>query len=292
MIINQKKFFMNNILVCTDFSKNAYCAFHYAINLFKDENCRFLVMNSYSHKFDDVPYNIVKENKIEEKSKAEIDSITKGKELLHSIKRDDPSQTHTYEWISSELSLIKAIQNITITTKIDLIVLGNQGHTGISQFILGSNTHQVLQKIHDTSVLLIPEQLEFQTPEKIGFATDYKAHFNLNEFKLLKFISAKFNSNLDVLSVGNEENMSKKQWSNLNELKPILEEIDLTFKWLEMEEENSLAIAKHVKRESIDLLCMIKYKNKAFKFFKEPVIERINEHLRFPFLIIPSEQIK
>lgn len=283
---------MNTILVCTDFSKNAYCALHYATNLFKDENCHFYIMNSYSHNFESTPYNIVRENEIKEKSKAERNSLHKGEELLHSIKRDSPSQNHTYEWISTELSLIKAIQNLIDTRDIDIMVLGNQGHTNFKKYILGSNTHHVLQKIHDTPLLLVPQQLDFQKPEKIGFATDYKIGFVASEFKFLKLIGAKFNSEINVLSVGNEENMSKKQWSNQNELKSILDEDNPSFKWLEIEEENSLAIAKHVKDESIDLLCMMQYKKKALKFFKEPVIERINEHLRFPFLIIPSAQIK
>ncbi|CAL66403.1 universal stress protein [Christiangramia forsetii] len=283
---------MKNILVCTDFSKDAYCALHYVTNLFQNKSCKFSILHSYHEDFEIYPYPAVQEGGYIDKLNAKQNSLLKGEELLHTIKRDNNSLAHTYEFINTDLSLTNAILNRTSEKSVDLVVLGNHGLDGIKQYLFGSNSLNVLKEVHSVPVLMVPQQVDFKSPKKIAFATDYKAKFHKPEFEILKTCVKNFGAEVHFICVGKEEEMTKQQWENFNLLKSFFQEEDRNFKWLQIEEENSKAIAMHVKEEKMDLLVMIKYKHESFKFFREPVIMQLDRHLRFPFLIIPSIDIK
>jgi len=283
---------MKTILVCTDFSKDAYGALHYASNLYKNTACHFLILHSYHGDFEAYPYPVVREGGFTEEIKAKQNSIDKGEELLHSIRRDNAFPAHTFEFTNTDVSLTDAIKYKLSSTKKDLVVLGNHGQSGLRQYLFGSTSIKVLKKIHQVPVLMVPQQIDFQTPKRIAFATDYMAKFHEAELEILKSCAYNFGAEIHIICVGREEDMSKKQWENYNLLNSMFDQEKHHFHWLQIEEENSKAIATHVREQDLDLLYMIKYKHESIKFFREPVIMQLDRHLRFPFLVVPSTKIK
>lgn len=50
--------------------------------------------------------------------------------------------------------------------KIDLVVMGTKGASGVTEILIGSNTADVIEKCH-CPVLAIPAESDFKTPTKV-----------------------------------------------------------------------------------------------------------------------------
>ncbi len=156
---------MKNILVPTDFSDNAYSALYYATRLFKNEPCRFLILNT----LDPDPAIISGHGD----SQLINESKEKLTEILHSIVRDTEDYDHSFESISTTEKLLETIEKTVKDKGIDLIVMGTKGATGAKGFFIGSTTSNVIQKIKCCPVLAVPDEFNFEEPLK---ATISKEH--------------------------------------------------------------------------------------------------------------------
>ena len=283
---------MKNILVCTDFSSNAYCALHYAASLFKSEPCNIFILHSYHDEITISQYMLVNDMQRRDNQKLISNSEEKLIEISHSIKRDVPSEKHQYYLINTERSLTKSVSEEIKKQRINLLVMGTRGKAGIYQSFFGSNSIKIIEKIYDIPILIIPREYDFKAPQRIGLATDFLTIPKLSEFNILKELLNETKADLRILYSGYRKDHSKIQWSAIQEFKEIFEKKDLEIDYIPTYTEVSQAISDHVKTNKIDLLCMVHYEHKGFELFRENVIEEIDLHLRFPFLILPSKEMR
>lgn len=282
---------MKNILVCTDFSKNAYCALHYATRLFRDEICNFVILHSYNDRLTNSSYLLINEMERENNLKVREEAMEKNMELLHSIKRDSTGNNQ-FKTVTTELPLVQAIKEQIEKQHIDLVVMGTEGKSGLSQRFFGRKTLSVIQHLSTTPILIIPRETDFSEPLSIDFATDFKMEPEIANFPILKAIVETYHSSIRFVHSGNEEDMETSQWKNYRLLKETLENPNAAIEYLPTHLEVSRAIAEHMKENHVDLLCMVKFKHQNWQFFREPVIKELDLHLRFPFLILQSEKMK
>jgi len=131
-----------NILVPFDLSNQSIHAFKTALNLAKKYNSKITILtclegDAWHHKF----YDSRADNElIKKQKKVALSHITK-LEIL--AKKENVS---TKSQIIKSTSVVKDIVSFSKSRKIDLIVMGSHGRTGIDKLILGSIANGVTQK--------------------------------------------------------------------------------------------------------------------------------------------------
>jgi nucleotide-binding universal stress UspA family protein len=277
---------MKNILLPTDFSNNSWNAIQYAIQLFKDQECTFHLLNVYTpivyqEQFFEIPneqtelINEIKESSIKQLDKqlAEINSKFKNK-------------NHTILKISSFNTLENEIEKLYQENVIDFIVMGTKGASGITEVLFGSNTVNIIKNTK-CPVLAIPNDFSFESPCEILFPSDYEIDFHKELLQPIVDIASLFNARIDILNASNNSDLSENKEDNKKKLEVLFK--NCTYLFHNITNQNiSEAIANFQLRERVNLLVMVNNKHTFFEnlFFKSK-INQIGFHLNVPFLVIP-----
>ncbi|TBW30259.1 universal stress protein [Gramella sp. KN1008] len=281
---------MKNILIATDFSKEAYCALYYATQLFKEDDAQFYICNFYGDEIHTSVYSIVNEEEFKKAPRLGVSSRAGCTETFHSIIRDSELPKERFEIISSDQKLIKGIENLILEKNIDLVVMGTRKHKGTFESIYGTHTTKLIERAISKPILVIPRELDYKTPLHIAFASDLNREFKKGSFRFLKELAQSLGSSITVVYDGEEGSLSKEQWKNYNEFKSIFEEVPVHLVYSFTHIEISKTLAEYVKNNDMDMLSMIYYKHGFTEsIFREPVVENIDRHLSFPFLILPEK---
>lgn len=281
---------MKNILIATDFSKEAYCALYYATRLFQEENTTFYIANFFGNKIHTSVYSLVNEEEYSKIPKLKQDSEIACTEIFHQIVRDTGLSGERFQLISSEKKLLPGIEDLIKSHNIDLVVMGTKKHKGTLKSIPGTHTTRVIDKALKVPLLIVPRELEFNPPTHIGFASELIFDLNFEALKVLKQITMNFKSKITVIHDGEETQVSRRQWENYNAFKAYFKGVSVQIEFSATHIEISRSIAEFVKNNGIDMLCMEYYKHSpSGKLFREPVVEKIDRHLSFPFLILPAK---
>jgi len=101
--------------------------------------------------------------------------------------------------------------------KVDLIVMGSQGATGLKEMIVGSNTEKVVRS-SNIPVLVIKHDVEKFAIKNILFASDFSAKSKKNFKKVINFAKL-FNAKINLLFVNTIHNFetSKESQKKLND---------------------------------------------------------------------------
>lgn len=281
---------MQTILIPTDFSKNAYCALHYATQLFSNEICKFIIV----HSFENQVSNLTSRVDIG-KTEAVVDELYKTYEnkcnaVKHTIIRDNPNNKHTYKTIATSLSLAKAINRLVVKESVDFVVMGSKGATGAALVFMGSNTLRMIKKIKKAPLLIIPQELDFKPIKKIAFTTGFKRSYTAEELQPLVTIGEGQNAIVKVAHIHEKEKMTENQREHLHQLFDLLKPLKPELHWLHDTTDKYDAVTSYLNKENVELLAMVYYKHNFFiSLFREAVVKNIAEHSTVPFLILPSK---
>jgi len=280
---------MKKILLPTDFSENALNAINYALELFKEENCTFYFLNTFSPAIYSYEYQIanniymsdvIREIKIKSESK-----LTK---ILNEAKKKFNNPKHEFVIIAAYNRLYNEIKNLTTEHNFDLIVMGTKGASGVKEVLFGSNTIHIIKKAR-CPVMAIPSEYEFEKPTQILFPTDYKIDYTDRQLNLLKIIAKTYKSQVHILHVSRGKGHSETKKINEDKLNELLTDISdayYTFEYQEIPE----AIREFMELNEAHLIMMINNEHTFFEnLFIKPVIHQIGFHLVVPFLVIPSK---
>ncbi|PWH85362.1 universal stress protein [Brumimicrobium oceani] len=278
---------MKNIILPTDFSHNSWNAIAYAVQLFKNEECNFFLLNTYKltvYGAEFTVQNPAEFGLLETIKTASKDGLEK---MSRRIQDYFKNPKHTITQVSSFNSISGATDELQREHKIDFIVMGTKGATGAMKVLFGSNTVDVLNDAK-CPTLAIPNDLEFETPKNILFPSDYKIEFKENHLKPILDIATQYQSKVNSLHVYFERKLSVKQIENRNLLEAYFEGTD--FELHTKEDKKIPEVVKSFQKEhNINLLVMINNKHSFFEnlFFKNKINE-IGFDLEIPFLVIPS----
>ncbi|MUP44430.1 universal stress protein [Gramella sp. BOM4] len=280
---------MKNILIATDFSKESYCALYYTAELFREGDTRFLIANFYGEAIHKSIYSLVNEEEFVRETKISHSAQENCTKVMHQVIRDTGLPKERFEVMYSEEKLESGIKELVKQHKIDLLVMATSKHEGSLSQLQDTHTTKIINKGLPCPILIVPREMDYKVPKKIAFASDLKRPIPETSIKLFVALAEHFKSQVHVVYDGEEEGLSKKQWANFTNLKKLFPEDSVklvtTFTHIEI----SRTIAEYVKNNKIDLLGMIYYKHSiAGNIFREPVVENIDRHLSFPFLILPE----
>ncbi|SDR67151.1 Nucleotide-binding universal stress protein, UspA family [Polaribacter sp. KT25b] len=280
---------MKNILVLTDFSKNAYCALFYAAKLFEKEPAHLIILNSFEAEVSrhssviDLDISQVNIDKLFHKSEATCLAIKC--KLIKELK----STKHTFKIIATSLLLTRAINEFIESENVDFVVMGSKGKTATERIFVGSNSFRAIQTIKKVPILIIPDEIDYKEPKKIGFASSFKRSYTNEQLVPLKEISKLFNSKTTIIYVYEHEKLNAKKLANLENLLEISKDENIELNWLPKRQSKADTIMEYVYKEQLCMLTFCYYKHNFISdLFRENVVKEITYHIRNPLLILPN----
>ena len=280
---------MKNILLPTDFSENAWNATQYALELFKEDNCEFHLLNTYTPAIVHSRFMAVNaEGRLLEDT---LHSASENglKMVLDRLKRTSTNPNHRFNKVSSFSLLTEEIREAVTKFNIDLIVTGTLGASGLSEVFLGSNTVRIIKASRECPVIAVPHTYKFNKPGQIALVTDLKRNFDAAIIEPLKQIAKHLGACIRIMHIREEKQLDKYQRSNLNILKEYLADVPTTVHWMPCFSSKSVVIQTFLEEFGIDLLAMVHYKHGFLEqLTREPVIKKMAFHTQIPLLTIPD----
>lgn len=274
---------MKNILIPTDFSKNATDAAKYTLNLFENEKCKFYHLHS-------VDVEVSKLNNITHKFTQSIreEALIKLNKLKSYFTITDTKFKNRQKTILSFSSLIDAVKTNTKKHNIDLVVMGTKGISGLRKMFFGSNAVNVVNKTEDCATLIVPDEIEFKAIHKVGFPTDLKS-ISPKVIEEVKFLAELHDATVIIMHVMDAENLSEDQKKNLDALKKEFEGVDFYFHAMPMYDKVTDEILDFIEGAEIDLLAITKNEHGFFeRILREPVVEKLGHNIKIPLMVIPQ----
>ncbi len=277
---------MLSILLPTDFSENSKNAITYALELYKNEDCKFYFLHCYPPVIFSYEYQIEKgligkdiHKILQEESKERLYEFA-----LSLMRKHGMEQEFEVEVVKGFLP--DRISRAVSDNNIDLIVMGTKGETDSDRIIFGSNTTQIINK-RCCPVITVPDDYKFAGLENILFPSDLNLAFKHKHFQPILKILELHKSNIKVLHITMQE-LTSLQKIHKEFIKETFTDYKTTYDILE--EKNIADVVYDYQQEhKSELLVMINNKHSFFEnlFFK-PTISKIAMHLQTPFMVIPA----
>jgi nucleotide-binding universal stress UspA family protein len=280
---------MKHILVPVDFSENAYRVLIYATKLFAKNPCTIHILHSIEVETSRLTsrIDIGRSEQVMDLLYDEADARCEA--VKERLIKDTEGSGHSFDVISTAMSLPRAMNRICVQREVDLIIMGTKGKTGAKEVILGSNTIQVINKIKNIPVLVIPPETEFEPIERIAFATSFKKAYRVTDLDELIYLARLQDSEIKIVHVHEDDKISDVQRENLDQLIKHLTGVECNVEWIAGNVEKIRAITDYVEERNIDLLAIIYYKyNFIVQLFRESVVKSIGRHPTTPYLVIPA----
>jgi nucleotide-binding universal stress UspA family protein len=278
---------MKNILLPTDFSENSWNAITYAIRFFENIKCNFYLL--HVNRISDLAVHdaplILNEETIE--NLYIKPARRKLRDTLKRISELIPIQkNHKFYTLTDYNFFIEAIRKNVDEKKIDCIVVGTKGASGLEKIILGTNTADIITKVK-CNTLAIPENAKFVTPEEIAFPTDFSLSENLQVLQPISDIIDRFGASLRIVHITkNKVDLNSDQKKNKELLEDYFNHQEHSFHYLTNNKVEN-AIQCFVESRDVNMICMVA---KNLNYFQQILfhskVEEISYHTDVPFLVL------
>jgi nucleotide-binding universal stress UspA family protein len=276
---------MKTILLPTDFSKNSINAINYAMELYRNEPCNFYILNvqrASAYISDDmmgVGSSATIYNTIIDAAKKSVTNI------ISKIKKQYNNDKHHFEAIVDYDNFIDSINQVTEKYKVDLIIMGTKGATGLEKVVFGSNTARVMQRCK-TPVLAIPDGCILKSLDKIAFTTNHLTVFNIKQLSMLKDMLAIYNSKLNILHVSDKFQQAQKQLQNMNFFNTYFEEAEHDY--IDVHNKDMFkTVHRYIKENKVEMFVMMSERHSFIeRLFTRHALETFAFSIDVPFLVI------
>ena len=277
---------MKNILIPTDFSENSWNAIEYALNFFEGFPCNFyfLHVNTINTLVGVETTYVPAQNVINEAFVKP--SKTRLAELLKRINSLSLKTVHHFFTLSDCNYFIDSIKKHVYESKIDMIVMGTKGASGLKKLIIGSNTGDVITRVH-CPTLVVPENATYSAPKEIAFPTDFSTFYSTGLLQPVLDVIERYNASISVLHIN-----KKSSGLNLDQQinKGYLEDYFANNKYGFYHLTNSRiedAIESFVEKQGVNLITMVaKNLNYFQRILFHPTVQQISYHTDIPFLVL------
>jgi nucleotide-binding universal stress UspA family protein len=278
---------MKNILIPTDFSNNSWNAIEYALKFFEGQSCNFYLLHvntvSTGYIVEDAGYALTKDiidDTLIKPSKIQL------KKILKRISESSLKGNHRFFNLTDYNFFIESIRKHVEEKKIDLIVIGTKGATGLKKLIIGSNAASVITRVQCTT-LVVPENATFVKPKEIAFPTDFSSFYSSTLLRPFQDILELVKASVRFLHI-NKRNyvLNTDQKKNKDNLEDYFSQYKHSFHFL-TNKDIEAAIQCFVESRDIDLIVMVaKNLNYFQRILFHPLVEEITYHTDIPFLVL------
>lgn len=275
------------ILLPTDFSKNAWHAMAYALELYKKDVCDFHILNVFSGTGNVIDSLIDIGPGSELYETAKLDSENGLAKVLNMIAfKDYDNPKHHFKTISTFNDVVESIKNIVEEKDIDMIIMGTKGKTVSRTKMFGSVAINVMEKVRNCPVIVVPETGKHNLPREIVFPTSYKTHLKRRELNYLIDLAKKCEAVIRVLHISIEDKLSDKQHNNKKLIEEYFEDVEYTFHSLN-HMDISTAIGCFVQSRDSDMVAFINKKHVFFgSILTQPLVKEIGYNSKVPLLVM------
>lgn len=260
---------MKNILVPTDFSGAADAALKYALKLATNTDSKVFILNSYEIPHGGMTMMVSINDLLQEES-------IKGLGRLESRLSEDYPETDI-QIISHQGTLDSAVQKAIKEYKIDLVVMGTTGASGLEGKLFGSNTANLIRNI-EAPLIVLPQVSEMDEPKKIAISTDFKFGLDDDIYNPVRELALNYCSRVNFINVTTEiraEELDAKE-QNFG--------MDVDFVYNEDVEEG---IKEYLADKKVDLLVIVAEKHSIFhNMFKPSHSKMMARELNIPMMIL------
>lgn len=275
---------MKSILVPTDFSENANVAIEYACELGKLLGADVLIVNTYLPPLS--KYNKANPLIEDESEKAKLNAEKKLLSISKVIKDQfSPLECKTKFVIGG---IVESIENLIVAHKIELVIMGTRGASGLDKLLFGSNTTRVIEKVN-CPVLAVPRDVPFEIPKRIVYATDFH-NAELDHIQELATIANAFKAEIMMVHITTDsEAMLSEEMLKRNFAKRVSEITDyspITY-FVKYEEHITRALDSFTKQVNGDWISIFTHKRSFFeKLYNPSLTKSLAYHARIPLLAI------
>ncbi|HMB65128.1 MAG TPA: universal stress protein, partial [Eudoraea sp.] len=179
-----------------------------------------------------------------------------------------------------------SIKNLIEENKIDLIVMGTKGATGLKKVTIGSNTGNVMTKVK-CPILAVPEDAEYHHPREIAFPTDYHLNYNVKVLDDLRDLAIMHASALRFVYISQKgEEYSTGQLRNQRFLSDYFVDLEHTLHKITGQKLEA-AVQCFTESREIDMIVMVaKNLNFLQRILFRPSVEKISYYTKIPFLVL------
>jgi nucleotide-binding universal stress UspA family protein len=275
----------HQILLPTDFSKNSIKAINYARELYRNDTCDFYLLNVFSSTGQILESLMNMEPGSELFETAKLNSENGLAKVIDMIAMSDNyNPKHHFEVISTFNSTLEAIKLVIEKKDIEMIVMGTKGKTGSKSKAFGSTAVQVMEKVRNCPVIVVPENAKVALPKEIVFPTNYENSYKRRELYYLKNIAKRSDATIIILHILEKDELDEQQKANKQLLEEILKGCNYKFHDLS---NTSVMTAVKIFVESRDSH-MVAFINKEHAFFgsllTNPMVKQISQTLNVPIL--------
>lgn len=274
------------ILVPVDFSACSENAVHYACEMALSLNATLYVYHAYHVPLimDYYPEDVKDlAGKVKEEAEEQMQKV---RSFIHR----KYATLKTVVRIEHDL-LIDGLTELVQKEKIDLIITGTKGASGMSEYLLGSNTARIIETIHCT-VLAVPKNAIFKAPQKVLFATDFQFEDVKSITKMIELVGS-FEPEIMIAHASTSpftHDEMLMEW-----LSETLEE-RITYPKINYQnilkvKDNFSALNDYITSHAIDLVVMsTRNKNFMKKFFTGSLTKKMAYHTEIPLLAFHNEK--
>ena len=206
-------------------------------------------------------------------------------EDIGKLKQEIGESDFSFSAVVESGSLTFNIEQLVEDQKIDLVVMGTKGATGMAAAIIGSNTADVIQAA-TCPVLAVPESADVESlPKQILFASDNKGLSSADVIAPLMMVAEKKNAHIHIMNVLDEGKMTTVDEAVAGlRIDHLLERFEHTFHF-ENSDDKAQAIEDYLNTHDIDMLAVIPRKNNFFDaIFHRSVTRKLTLHTKVPLL--------
>ena len=268
---------MKKILVPTDFSKNANNALRYAINIANHFEAEIHLVNVYEVRSTTGSFKSI-EDFMKEDAEKDLSKIIK--EIEASLHRSTTLRGRAIKGFP-----VETICSIAKKEKMDLIVMGTQGASGLKEIFLGSNAEGVMKNTL-VPLIAVPNEFQYRSFKEVLFPVDSGIVADTEILKPLIELSKAYRAKVKVFHLETEKAVVGYDPG----IEYSLKGIDHSFESEPSALDINQTINFKVVRENIDLICMIR-RERGFweRLFHRSVTQKEIFHSPVPLLILHSE---
>lgn len=274
------------ILIPTDYSKNAWNALSYTIELYRSYECEFHILHAYSTSGYAIDSMMVPEPGELAYEQAR-DRAEKGMDrIMQHLNFRDEMPNHHFSTHCEFNSVLGAIKNEVERHDIELVVIGTKGESDATDILYGSNAVNIMEKVRNCPVLAVPAQVIYSRPKEIVFPASYKEHFKRRELLHLIEIAEITDAVIRILHIDQEDELSEEQKNNRTLLKECFETVQYTFHRLHHIDVQT-AVNCFVQSRESDMIAFINRKHSFFgSLFSKPMVKELGFHAQVPVLTL------
>ncbi|WP_299113116.1 universal stress protein [uncultured Winogradskyella sp.] len=276
---------MKKILLLTDFSENSIGAMRYALQLYYNDFCDFVVMNiqnSMSYTSDDLMASKPNENLYETLIKENKEKL---KLIVNDLKPYSNSRLHTFLPIVDYDVFIDAIKQAISKHNIEYVVMGTNGASNLREALLGSNALKVLRNIN-CNTLVVPEGYNYKKLQTLLLALDIDDYADHKTVLDIMDLVKKLDANIKVVRfIASEDNLQTKINLDKELLLELINEKKFTYDTVYDLPLSTILIDDNLSKDAGMITLVGQFKGFFERLFSDPSKTKISKNLILPLMV-------